>query len=471
MLQPAAGCPHQHVGELCHVDFGGAIRLASLDSDIDPVMVYSRTILLRAAQNPSRRIKLTYRSNALVSSQARLRGRFSLSPVIDLNDYGCRAVIDWVQITFSLGRPTQFRYLQAELENLVGKKLFVDPQLPDAGEVSSVFTVSFYDPNLALVRACREVVRMKFGESDEPFIDLVEVSVDFRPRIPSDESRGRMVAVLARQLYTDRNILARESTSPRFSWGARWSQNKRTLALSPWEEDDGNFYLNTTGDKSPPVDATYYLGHREIGPLWRVMDKVIDRQNRAAKTRIDLAEDEKRARVEVRLDRLELKRLGVTSMDALMHFNFAQLQRTYFKFMLSTFIDSNAVVGPADRYWEQARMDRFLTTGVIGLRGMDEQRSMHRALNRKVLVSSQRIKGKAGPQRSRTGLGASGTSVAYELLNRRVAMALEKLTDRERKMLMLARRLERQLSGNRKLPSDGRNGAFALSSSLFGTSD
>lgn len=399
-------------------------------------MAYSQTILLRAAKSPSWSIKLTYRSSALASSQARLRGRYALSPVLDLNDYSCRAVIDCVRITFSLGRPTQFRYLQSALETVAASRLFVDPQLPDAGDVSSVFTVSFYDPNLDVLRACREVVKVKFGELEEPFVDLVEVSVDFRPLTHSDQSRGLMVGVLTRHLYPDRNVLARASTSPRFSWGDRSSQNSRTLRRSPLWGDDGDFFLNPAGDVEPPVDATYYLGHKTVGPLWRIMDKVVDRQNRAAGTWINLPDEHKRARVEVRLDRLELKRLGVTSMDALMRFNFAQLQGTYFKFMLPTFIANGVTMGPADQHWEQARMQRFLNAGVVGLRGMDERRRMQRDGHRKVLTSSLRAKGKNGPQRNRVGLGAAGTLVAYELLNRRVAMALEKLTERERKMLL-----------------------------------
>lgn len=76
------------------------------------------------------------------------------------------------------------------------------------------------------------------------------------------------------------------------------------------------------------MGATDYIGHRSAGALWRAVDKVIEQQNRTAGTLLELPVEKKRPRVELRLNLLEQKRLGISSMDALMGMNFARLQGT-----------------------------------------------------------------------------------------------------------------------------------------------
>lgn len=395
------------------------------------MMTDAHSIRLWAAKTSAIQTTLDYREEPVLQSQARLAGRKVLTPVVDLGDYSCRAVIDLVSITFEFARPTQFRHVQKALTALAGRRPHVVPSLPDAGGVAKVFTVTIQEPTLAMARACHELLQGKFGETSEPVVNELEVSVDFTPRTPSDDSRARMVTVLTRHLYPGRDVFKRSTTRPRFSWGSKRSQNNFTLKRSRIKLDDNDLILNSAGDVSPPVDATYYIGHRRAGALWRVMDKVIDRQNRAAGTFVALSEEKKRARVEIRLDRLELRQLGVTGLQDLFALNIAGLQGRFFKFMLPTFIPQRSSMHPADRHWEQERLARFLNVGVVGLRAMDDQRTRERTKHRKSLAGQLRTKGRPMPAKDRIGLGLSGTLVSYRQLNDRVSMALRKLGERE----------------------------------------
>jgi hypothetical protein len=397
-------------------------------------MSYSSIIHLIAAKSPIA-VSLDYRDEPVGLLQARLIGRRMLVPAIDLDTYSCRAVIDLVSVTFELARRTQFRYVQRALLPLTGRRALVTPSSPDPGGVAAVFTVILQEPTLKLLRACEARLEDEFGLVSEPVINELEVSVDFRPKTPSDAHRGRMVAVLFRHLHPNRNVLTLNTTRPRFSWGSKRSQNSFTLKKSSVELDDGDMFMNPAGDVVPPVDATYYIGHRKVAALWRVMDKVIDRQNRDAGTWIDLPEQEKRARVEVRLDRLELKGLGVTTLAELSELNFAKLQGSFFKFMLPTFMSPTPAMNPADRHWERQRVTRFLNTGVVGLRTMDDRRELERQKHRKPLTARLLAKGKPMPPGDRRGRGRNGTMIAYEDLNDRVAMALRKLHEREKRLL------------------------------------
>lgn len=214
---------------------------------------------------------------------------------------------------------------------------------------------------------------------------------------------------------------------PRFTGSRGKRGTRRTLSPRP------EFRLDTDQDTAPTIDATYYIGPKVARALWRVMDKVRDRQRPDLDFWLDLPEDQRRARLEVTLDRLELKGLGVVNLEGLLGFNFASLQKRYFQFMLPTFDTSHA--GYADRFWEKRRQQRFLKTGVVGLQVMDEERRRLLKAARPALVRRLRAKGEPLAPAPRSGIGRNGTLVSYQDLNDRVAMALRKLLERERRLL------------------------------------
>lgn len=393
-------------------------------------MTYSKIIELRSAKDPARRLSLEYVDEPVKLVQPRVVGRRAVKPAIDLGDYSCRAALDWLDISFELGRPTQFRYVQHVIESVTSRLAFVEPASPGPGGVDTIFNVRVQDPHLHQIRECARSLEAKFGGKSEPYVYGLEVSVDFYPSVPSDDSRGLMTAVLSRHFWPSRDVVSKLRDRPRFAWGRRARQTMRTLGL---DRRDDDILLNTAGDRHPTLDATYYIGQRIGRAMWRVMDKVRDRQR--SRRWLDLPDAEKRARVEVRLDRLELKQLGVISLKDLLSFNLASLQGQYFQFMLPTFTSPGGPYSNHDKYWERYRHERFLATGVVGLQAMDEERERLRKVNRPELVRQLRAKGvKVAPAR-RAGSGRNGTLIAYKELNDRVAMALRKLQEREERLL------------------------------------
>lgn len=395
-------------------------------------MSYSKTIELRSAKDLTRRLHLPYLDEPVRLVQPRVAGRRVLRPAIDLGDYSCRAVLDWLDISFEIDHPTQFQYVQRVIESVTSRVAYVTPAYPGPGGVDTIFKVRIHDPHLHQVRECARRLKTKYGARSEPYVSEMEVSVDFRPSTPSDDGRGLMVAVMSRHLWPDRNVMSMADDRPRFVWDRSRMQTRRTLNVHP---DDADALLNTAGDLSPAFDATYYLGQRVGGTMWRVMDKVVDEQHVGLGIWRDLPAPEKRARVEVRLDRLELKQLGIVSLDDLLGFNLASLQGQYFQFMLPTFSSPGGAFSNHDRHWERHRRARFLAAGVVGLQAMDEERDRLRKANRPEMVRQLRAKGvKVKPAR-RAGSGRNGTLIAYEDFNDRVAMALRKLQEREGRLL------------------------------------
>lgn len=389
-------------------------------------MTYSATIQLHALKDPSRRIRLDYIDKPVRQTQARLAGRRVLEPKLDLGSYTCRAVIDWAQVSLELARPTQFRYVQEALEGLGLRKPWVVPLSPGPGGVDRRYSFRLQEPHLRDVRKGVALLEAKFGLAGEPFIDGIEVSIDFYPKVHSADSRALMVAVLSRHLWPNRNVVsAHRLNRPRFAWDRYARASAQVLNLAP---ADADLLLNTDGDRPPAIDATYYLGQKYAQAMWRVMDKVKDRQHPDREIWDDLSEDEKRARVEVMLDRLELKKLGVTSMDKLLALNFAKLQGSYFQFMLPTFAGTPTF---ADRFWEKKRQRRFLNAGVVGLQAMDDERQRLLKTHRPELVRQLRQRGVKTPPAPRTAAGRNGTLVSYQMLNDRVSSALDKLDKRE----------------------------------------
>jgi hypothetical protein len=162
------------------------------------------------------------------------------------------------------------------------------------------------------------------------------------------------------------------------------------------------------------------------------MDKVVDQQNRQAGTFKALDDHEKRARIEVSLGVAEIRRLGITSLDDLQQFGFANLQKEFFAFYLPTFSANEAVPVMSQRAVKQMRSQervrKFLKTGLIGLQAMDKAWETRRSRNRSDIAAVLRSRGQP-VSRFRTGKGKHGTLLAYVELNKRVETALRHLTE------------------------------------------
>ncbi len=376
---------------------------------------------------------LNYSVEPEKKAQARFRGRLVATPEFDLSEYRCRAVIDWLVVTVTLARATQFQHVQRPILELSGVQPWVEAKDAGTGGTATIFQITFQEGRVATVAECLDVLRAVYRFVKVPSIDGIEVSVDFTPKVPSEVARHRMVGLLAHHLFPKVDIVVHPYDRPSFKWGR--GRRKTSYLIGDRRRPSRNLDLLRwpLADLSAPVDATFYAGRQHGRAQWKVMDKILDRQNPATGTRLVLPGKEKRARVEVTLNQQELRALGIDTVESLGEFNFATLQGRYFQFMLPTFaVASENVPAGVVSYLESFRKQRFLTAGIAGLVMMDQVSGAWRLEQRKQAARAVRAAGKRVIAKRRRGGGETGSFVAYSELNGRISSALEKLSQRER---------------------------------------
>lgn len=394
--------------------------------------------LIPFAKTAASPVELAYRVATGAPRQRRFDDHIVLEPDLDLNDYACRAVIDWIGIKIEINRPSQHQWLQALIEPIIDRNPWIKPLNPVEGKVASQFYIKFQEPCLRTVRKALSAIEAKHGFVVSALCDSMEVSVDFTPRNPSDLARHRMVGLLNRHFYPTTELPGPKDTQPRFVWGTGEEKTRHIVASGKILEAD-NFNLSTSEfDAAAACDATFYLGSKRGPVMWRIMDKIIDQQNKATGTQKILTDGEKRVRIEVTLQGDELHKLGIREARSVFNFNFASLRSKYFRFMLPTFKNSLLPFSAPSKALfpliEERRLRKFLMTGVIGLSLMDHTRADFLKTNRPDLISYLRTKGMGAPRRVRSGAGPNGTMLSFGDLDRRVEMALRKLTEREKPM-------------------------------------
>jgi hypothetical protein len=386
---------------------------------------------------------LTYREVPAKMRQPRLAGRSVLQPDIDLKLFECRAVIDRIVFAIKVKRPTQFRYVrEVAKKSYEGSSLFVRAR-NDENLSTKVFDVTLQEPTVARLLAVIRDLEREFGFADPAEITLLEVSVDFRPRGPSDENRSRLVSVLQRAIFPISTLWTEPGSEPRFSYGSNPGEGS---ALFPCNKRRGaggsvasDAHLDPTKGRVPPVDATMYLGKRSGPWLIRIMDKVIDRQNPALGTFETLHAEKRRVRVEVAISGDELYRLSLNDPNNLIGFKFNKLQGEYFRFMLPTTGTKPAVASASLRavcsYVDAMHCEHFLRTGVVGLSYVNLTKAANMLRHIPLLRSHLRREGLSSKRRRR-GTGVQNDFVAYAALNAMVQTALKHLTERETRSLV-----------------------------------
>lgn len=391
------------------------------------------TVPLFARKVPAIIGHLTYSRVELPNGQKRLAGRYALCPDIDLGKFTARAVIDWLAVSISLKRPTQFQWLQSEITGLLGRTPFVENQLGKPNDSSKSFEVKFQEPEMPIVLQAIAAIEARYGMEKLPVVSSIEISVDFTPRVPSDLERAKIARVLMNHLLVEQDVITNIRDRPRTVWGrdeksvAGLIYNSKHLTA----EKNKRFLIETERDRAPFTDGTLEIGAKEANVRWRVMDKIIDRQNVRAGTCVVLDEAEKRARIEVTLAQPEVESLGITALSDLKHLNFTRLQGRYFRFFLPTFT-GDAALDPgrksALQLWQdRQRAIKFVKTGGLSLKAMDKALAeQHTQIKRNALQDLHRH-GLRLPGGNRTGRGLAGSFVAYEELNERTRTALRNL--------------------------------------------
>jgi len=377
---------------------------------------------------------LTYRKESLTNGQKRLVDRYALEPEIDLQDYTCRAVIDWISIRLCLEAETQHQWLQRIVAPFLGRKAHIEALDERPGGVADHFELRIQEPDILILRRICRAINERYALQAPPIVAAIEISVDFTPKEPDDVARAKLLTVLMRHFQPSRDVMSNRLDRPRFTFGRAAGMTVGVVGHRKTGGDSDHLLISTAGDRRPYVDATYYVGADDAGMRWRIMDKVLDRQNHEAGTRLALDDAKKRTRIEVTLDRSEITALGVDDLNDLAQFPFSRLQNRAFTFMLPTFHDParlracwrTAIKVSRDR----ERMQKFLNAGVIGLMAMDGALGRQRDRLRRASKQDLTCRGLKLRSLPRVGKGSSGTFVAYQVMNERTGVALRHLGER-----------------------------------------
>jgi hypothetical protein len=392
------------------------------------------TVPLKAIKDPTKSTELTYVQTPVDKVQRRLRDRVVLVPEISLSDFKCKAVIDWIVILLWVKRDTQFQWIKKEIDTATGRNVHVDALDETPGGVASEFEVRIQDADLRIVKCAVDVIEARFGLNIDPIIRAIEISVDFTPKSPSQELRSKLVGVMVRHLMPTRDIITHRRDRPRYSWG-RWDgETRAVLALPKKSTKIDQALISTESDLPAYIDASFYMGGKGSDCSWRIMDKILDKQNLTDDSRQILPEEERRVRVEVTLLRPAIKKLGIDFLDDLWGYSFTKMQGDFFRFMLPTFEDT-ARISPGtlqaiQSFQERRRRTKFLNTGVVGLNAYDEARKKVTGPMRNNVRSDLKKRGYILRPKERASDAFSGTCVAFEDLNKRVEAALREMRDR-----------------------------------------
>lgn len=380
---------------------------------------------------------LNYRKIDLTKTQQRLADRYALEPEISFADLTCSAVIDWIKLRFYLSRETQHQWIRQYLMEMLELDMFVEAVDRGLGNESDTFDITFQEPRPADITAVRRALDHKYKLLLEDTVAGIEISVDFTPKRPDDVLRAKTYVILTRHFVTATDLFTNFSDRPRFTYGHEPHDTEAAIFGRRRKHSINEESLKSTDrDRAPYIDSTYSFGAKAADRRWRIMDKIIDRQNPAAGTLLRLDDSSKRVRIEVTLEGNELTMLGIAHVGDLKSLSFSQLQGKFFKFMLPTFAktaDKMPSRSVAMQTWrDRQRLAKFLNTGVFGLKAMDEAAARQSKAIRRDERKSWRAHGLMLKPMKRVGTGRFGTLVSYDALNERVETALRHLGERVR---------------------------------------
>lgn len=245
-----------------------------------------------------------------------------MHPEINLSDYKATAVIDWLDIAVTLGRSTEFQYVQPELHSLLGlsaldKPIHVTAQnVAKATDAATGFVFRLqehhHENNAAKIAYIVRGLEAFFGFTAPARIAGIEVAFDLKPKPePKSNSKAIYVANAAMQY----GIAAYGEHARQFT--PRGHKKGRTvpLTLDPTFHYGGTFYEgHQTDEHGYAITASAHRGYPK-------KTDGLDEDNKP----IPLPPSQHRARMEatLQLDRPEL--YGLTDPLALASYDFTKL--------------------------------------------------------------------------------------------------------------------------------------------------
>lgn len=390
------------------------------------------------------------------TAQKNLVGRTVLHPDIDLNDYSCRAEIDFVVIRHVTERRVRAFEIGLHLRSVLRgasspSSVFVSGPTGRKNYVGTDFRIRIQRPQPAGLPNLLEALAKRYpidasvcrlGE-----LTMLEVSIDFyakhRPGMVDEDlelRRWRLVEVLRRHFRAAPTITDCHKGRPRVVWGEDGRQSWYLVDEKLKAEDVAKvsaakrfgtmkkdaIALHLEAHHFGPLDGTLYFGPKNGCASYRIMDKVTDQRNPSKGTFVLLPPCKRRARIEITLrrepslagkDRGLADCLGLDVAQDLYGFPFKELRKKAFEFFLPT---TGPVWGERELPFSLRANDEevFRRSGCHGLF------RFHSAVFR--LQEKMFMRGRLSTRPPR--LNHKGRLVSYERLNQKVVRSLDGLS-------------------------------------------
>lgn len=386
--------------------------------------------------------------------QPLLADRTLYRPTLNLNDYTCDAVIDWIDIRLETTRRHQAVNMQRAVMQMlrdIGSNSTVHVSSPwrQNRHIGSDFIIRIQQPLPHELAELLKRVLARYAPGTSTIADLkiagLEVSLDFYvvagKEMTQDTQnllRWRMTDALRRHLRPNPVLTEQDRCDPRFYPSKDGKDTTQFLVGLKEPKPTGNAAAEmirlgiTRRDKAalylgnhhqPPVDATSYVGAENFPVMLRVMDKTTDRRDPTDDKALNLPSSQMRSRVEVTLKEERdgydcLSAVGLTNLADLYGYKFQEIRKTFFEFFLPTFGDGTGVNSLPFGIAASER-DIFTRSGVYGLD------RFHRAVEaiRKKQFENREIATKPAH------LGDKGRLVSYTEMNQKTARALQALSN------------------------------------------
>ncbi len=386
------------------------------------------------------------------NAQPILKGRTILHPTVDLNNYRCRSVIDWIAVHLQTDDVHQAINIQRWVTKLSGRvgsdsSVFVSGPNGESRYIGTAFLLRFQQPQSNKLYDVLGYILSKYAPAletpDNIYIAALEISVDFyvkSKRIQNQDAqnlmRWQMVDILRRHLRPEGILTEIDEGHPRF-YSETHGKPGATFLLNPKLPPSSNLisrasHLNLdisllpalwlSSHAQPYIDTTAYIGPKGFPLELKSMDKLTDQRNTAAGTAVDLAPDKYRARLEITLQggygmAGGHGAVGLHTIRDLYDFQFQALRPLAFEFFNPTF-SNPCETGSLGFPVNVAQTSVFRRSGVYGLD------RLHRAIE---AVNSARYRKREVLEKPRK-LGKKGKLVSYKALNQKVDRALRKLS-------------------------------------------
>jgi hypothetical protein len=393
-------------------------------------------------QVPEAQRVLEYRFEPTSGKQPVTRNRLVAQPCIDLNDYRCRAVFDWIEIyveTPASARACDLgKMLNHRLRDDKSGGIFVTGCARTSRYEGQHFVIRIQDPTLGRMEKLLAELRQKFPvwsclQLSTCEIVGLELAIDFYPKSTRAESdldlalrRAQISQVLRNHFILDRTWEANHiSKDP--GWWPRYVDQDKGGSEKLFRQASGYVPKERKGisalklaaavsdrHRSAPLNGTVYIGQEGSDIAFRLQDKTGDKRIRD-QIPVPIDQSERRARIEVTILKLDwtevgiLRVLDIGSMDELLRTDFSKLQQMLFNFQLPTIgLDQHGV--PI-----QDELDIFGKTGAMGL-------DLYHRGRREIEIAASRQSDRAPCPNA---LRAKGLSLKYTQLNRMVSRAMK----------------------------------------------